>query len=181
MEAVWRDEGAERRGGASAPRVRKAWLPRKLAGQAAERGAADEGAFTFQGAARYAAWKIERHTGVAVEVTPWRERHPILAAPGVLLKVWKPGTGEEPPDPPSAKQKRPGLSPGVFVSTMQSCQARARLCASALQGSMTPRAAPISAKVARTVSICSSVWAALTLARSSGRLSGVAGGRARFR
>lgn len=44
---------------------------------------------TFEGAARYAAWKIERHTGVAVEVTPWRERHPVLAAPGVLWKVWR--------------------------------------------------------------------------------------------
>ena len=40
---------------------------------------------TFEGAARYAAWKIERHTGVAVDVTPWRERHPVLAAPGVAL------------------------------------------------------------------------------------------------
>ena len=44
---------------------------------------------TFEGAARYAAWKLERHTGVAVEVTPWREKHPVLAAPGVLLKVWR--------------------------------------------------------------------------------------------
>ncbi len=44
---------------------------------------------TFEGAARYAAWKVERHTGVAVEVTPWREKHPILAAPGVLFKVWR--------------------------------------------------------------------------------------------
>lgn len=44
---------------------------------------------TFEGAARYAAWKIERHTGVAVKLTPWRERHPILAAPGVLLSVWQ--------------------------------------------------------------------------------------------
>ena len=44
---------------------------------------------TFEGAARYAAWKIERHTGVAVELTPWRERHPVLAAPGVLWKVWR--------------------------------------------------------------------------------------------
>jgi hypothetical protein len=44
---------------------------------------------TFEGAARYAAWKVERHTGVPVEVTPWRERHPILAAPAVLLKVWR--------------------------------------------------------------------------------------------
>jgi hypothetical protein len=44
---------------------------------------------TFEGAARYAAWKLERHTGVAVEVTPWRERHPVLAAPGALWKVWR--------------------------------------------------------------------------------------------
>ena len=44
---------------------------------------------TFEGAARYAAWKIERHTGVAVALTPWRERHPILAAPGVLFRVWR--------------------------------------------------------------------------------------------
>lgn len=44
---------------------------------------------TFDGAARYAAWKIERHTGVPVEVTPWREQHPVLAAPGVLWKVWR--------------------------------------------------------------------------------------------
>lgn len=44
---------------------------------------------TFDGAARYAAWKIERHTGVPVAVTPWRERHPVLAAPAVLWQVWR--------------------------------------------------------------------------------------------
>lgn len=44
---------------------------------------------TFEGAARYAAWKIERHTGVAIEVTPWREKHPLLAAPGVLFRLWR--------------------------------------------------------------------------------------------
>ena len=44
---------------------------------------------TFDGAATYAAWKIERHTGVAIEVTPWRERYPLLAAPGVLWRVWR--------------------------------------------------------------------------------------------
>lgn len=44
---------------------------------------------TFDGAARYAAWKIERHTGVPVNLTPWRERHPLLAAPGVLWRVWR--------------------------------------------------------------------------------------------
>lgn len=44
---------------------------------------------TFEGAARYAAWKIERHTGMPVEVTPFRERHPLLAAPGVLYDLWR--------------------------------------------------------------------------------------------
>ncbi|MGN6497599.1 MAG: hypothetical protein ACTHK5_09700 [Tsuneonella sp.] len=44
---------------------------------------------TFEGAARYAAWKIERHTGVPIEVTPWRDKHPVLAAPGALWSVWR--------------------------------------------------------------------------------------------
>ncbi|MEM6856723.1 MAG: hypothetical protein AAF559_02545 [Pseudomonadota bacterium] len=44
---------------------------------------------TFEGAAHYAAWKIERHTGMPVAVTPFRERYPILAAPGVLWSLWR--------------------------------------------------------------------------------------------
>ena len=44
---------------------------------------------TFEGAARYAAWKIERHTGMPVEVTPFRERHPVLSAPSVLWALRK--------------------------------------------------------------------------------------------
>lgn len=44
-------------------------------------------AFTFDGAARYGLYKIERHTGVRVQLTPWRERHPVLAAPAVLWRV----------------------------------------------------------------------------------------------
>jgi hypothetical protein len=46
-------------------------------------------AFTFEGAARYAAWKVQRHTGVEIAVTLFRERHPILAAPGVWLQLRK--------------------------------------------------------------------------------------------
>lgn len=44
---------------------------------------------TFDGAAAYAAWKIERHTGVAIPVTPFREKYPLLAAPGVLWTIWR--------------------------------------------------------------------------------------------
>ncbi|MCX9148375.1 hypothetical protein [Erythrobacter sp. WG] len=42
---------------------------------------------TFAGAARYAAWKIERHTGMPVTLSPLGERFPILAAPGVLWRL----------------------------------------------------------------------------------------------
>lgn len=44
---------------------------------------------TFDGAGRYAAWKVERHTGVKITMTPWRERHPLLAAPGVFWQLWR--------------------------------------------------------------------------------------------
>ncbi len=43
---------------------------------------------TFEGAARYAAWKIERHTGMPVKITRFRERFPLLAAPQVLFDLW---------------------------------------------------------------------------------------------
>lgn len=43
-------------------------------------------AFTFEGAMDYAVWKIERHRGVRIEVTPWQRRFPLLAAP---LLYWK--------------------------------------------------------------------------------------------
>jgi hypothetical protein len=46
-------------------------------------------AFTFDGATRYALWKIERHTGLALPMTRFRERHPVLAAPGVLWRLWQ--------------------------------------------------------------------------------------------
>jgi len=46
-------------------------------------------AFTFDGAARYAAYKVARHTGIEIAVTPFRERHPFLAAPGAWLELRK--------------------------------------------------------------------------------------------
>ena len=44
---------------------------------------------TFEGGMRYAAWKVERHTGLPVKVTPLREKFPLIAAPGVLWLIWK--------------------------------------------------------------------------------------------
>lgn len=76
-------------GPAARRRVLRWWRGRRLAGKPLNVVRLLRATATFDGAARYAAWKIERHTGVAVEVTPWRERHPVLAAPGVLWRLWR--------------------------------------------------------------------------------------------
>jgi hypothetical protein len=65
------------------------WGKRRRLGKALNLGRLARATATFDGAARYAAWKIERHTGIPVELTPWRERHPLLAAPGVAWRYWR--------------------------------------------------------------------------------------------
>lgn len=70
-------------------RVLRWWRRRRRLGKAINVARLVRATRTFDGAGRYAAWKVERHTGIKVEVTPWREAHPILAAPAVLWKVWR--------------------------------------------------------------------------------------------
>ena len=70
-------------------RLRSNWGRCRRAGKALNLLRLVKAAHTFDGAARYGAWKIERHMGVPVPLTPWRERHPVLAAPGVLWRVWR--------------------------------------------------------------------------------------------
>lgn len=43
-------------------------------------------AFTFDGGIDYLAWKIQRHSGVKIEITPWQRRHPVLAG---LVLFWR--------------------------------------------------------------------------------------------
>ena len=89
--------GFERRGDTLRPaldparraRLVAAWRRRRRWGKPLNIARLVRAAFTFDGAAAYAAWKIERHTGVGIALTPWRERHPLLAAPGVAWQVWR--------------------------------------------------------------------------------------------
>jgi hypothetical protein len=74
---------------ASRRQVQHWWTRRRSMGKLLNVLRLFKAATTFDGAARYAAWKLERHTGVKVQLTPWRERHPVLAAPGVLWQVWR--------------------------------------------------------------------------------------------
>lgn len=48
-------------------------------------------AFTFAGGASYILWKIERHSGVKHELTPWQRRHPILASTVLFWRLYRKG------------------------------------------------------------------------------------------
>ena len=93
LPLAWTEAGVvfESREGDLAPVKRglPGWAVRNALGKPLNLARIAKGAFTFEGAARYAAYKIARHTGVEIEVTPFRERHPILAAPGAWLLLKK--------------------------------------------------------------------------------------------
>jgi hypothetical protein len=48
-------------------------------------------AFTFEGGVDYALWKVERHSGVKVEASPWQRRHPLVAALPLLWRAYRKG------------------------------------------------------------------------------------------
>lgn len=59
------------------------WPRRRFEGKALSIARLLKAAFTFEGGASYAAWKIERHSGKKIVLSPWQRRHPVLA--GLLL------------------------------------------------------------------------------------------------
>ncbi|MCA9574125.1 MAG: hypothetical protein R3B40_28965 [Polyangiales bacterium] len=50
-----------------------------------------KGALTFSGGVDYLLWKVERHSGVSVELSDWQRKHPFLGAPGVFLQLRRAG------------------------------------------------------------------------------------------
>ncbi len=70
-------------------RILSEWRRRRRLGKPLNIARLVKAAFTFTGATQYAVWKIERHTGLIVPLTPWRIRHPVLASPGVLYRLWR--------------------------------------------------------------------------------------------
>ncbi|WP_162918375.1 hypothetical protein [Taklimakanibacter deserti] len=59
------------------------WPQRRWKGKALSMARLLKAAFTFEGGASYAAWKIERHSGRKITLSPWQQRHPVFA--GLLL------------------------------------------------------------------------------------------------
>ncbi len=67
------------------------WSVRRWQGKALSIVRLSKAAFTFQGGADYAAWKIKRHSGVDIEIKAWHRRHPILASIILLPKLLRKG------------------------------------------------------------------------------------------
>ena len=67
------------------------WLGRILASKSLNLARIVKGAVTFEGRADYVVWKLQRRTGVALQLTPWQRAHPLLSVPQLLLQMWRKG------------------------------------------------------------------------------------------
>lgn len=67
------------------------WAVRRAQGKALSVLRLLKASFTFDGGLLYIAWKIERHSGVKTEITPFMRRFPRLGAIGALWRTWRRG------------------------------------------------------------------------------------------
>ncbi len=70
---------------------RQAWRVRFYQGKLLSAFRLMKGAFTFSGGVDYIQWKIERHTGVRVELSPKLKDRPVLAAIVLAYKIYRRG------------------------------------------------------------------------------------------
>lgn len=67
------------------------WRLRRPLGKALNLARLLKALFTFDGGLDYIVWKLERHSKQTITLTPWQRRHPILAAPAVLVSLHRRG------------------------------------------------------------------------------------------
>jgi Phosphatidate cytidylyltransferase, mitochondrial len=67
------------------------WAARRVQGKALSILRLLKASFTFDGGLAYVAWKIERHSGVKIETTPFMLRFPRLGAIRALWRTWRLG------------------------------------------------------------------------------------------
>ena len=71
--------------------ARRSWRFLRLEGKLLSLARLAKAAFTFEGGADYLAWKISRHTGTPVDLTPFQRRHPLLAGVPLALRLARRG------------------------------------------------------------------------------------------
>ena len=72
-------------------RSRRAWRLRIVQGKVLSVLRLMKAASTFQGGVDYIIWKIERHSGVRMEASPFLRRHPLLALFCLSLRLYRRG------------------------------------------------------------------------------------------
>lgn len=70
---------------------RRAWAARRVQGKVLSILRLLKASLTFEGGMSYIAWKIERHSGVKVEITPFMRRFPPLGAISAAWRTWRLG------------------------------------------------------------------------------------------
>lgn len=69
----------------------RAWKQRRAFGKRMSMLRLAKASLTFDGGIDYLAWKINRHAGADICITPWQRRHPILAGLYLLPKLKRQG------------------------------------------------------------------------------------------
>jgi hypothetical protein len=67
------------------------WTRRRLEGKLLTILRLLKAGLTFAGGIDYLAWKINRHAGTSITITPWQRRHPYLAAITLLPRLLRAG------------------------------------------------------------------------------------------
>jgi Phosphatidate cytidylyltransferase, mitochondrial len=70
---------------------RSGWLLRRFQGKLLSLLRLIKAVFTFQGGIDYIAWKLQRHTGIPIEVTPKMRTHPLLYSWGLVWRLYRRG------------------------------------------------------------------------------------------
>ncbi|MBI1181785.1 MAG: hypothetical protein GC201_14630 [Alphaproteobacteria bacterium] len=72
-------------------REARRWRCRRVQGKTLSVLRLVKGAFTFKGGLDYLAWKIRRHSGVSIQISPWQRRHPIIGGLYLMMKTRRSG------------------------------------------------------------------------------------------
>jgi hypothetical protein len=75
----------------AAARARREWRWLQRKGKLLTIARLAKATFTFAGGIDYLAWKINRHAGTQISISPWQRRHPIAAALLLLPRLLRQG------------------------------------------------------------------------------------------
>jgi hypothetical protein len=70
---------------------RASWARRRAEGKALSVVRLAKASLTFAGGAEYIVWKINRHAGTSIKLSPWQRRHPLLTGLSLLPRLLKSG------------------------------------------------------------------------------------------